>query len=96
MPDAQNKRIFDPAATHPRAELPARSAWSALPRLPGTRPQGFMPVEDLLKEMGLARRPAAAPFVAPLPPEQAEFSPPRPLRRAPVRFVRPDSAGGNG
>lgn len=67
---------FDPSLSHPRPDGPAaRPAGS-----------GFMPMAEALAEF--AAPPAAdAPLVAPHEPGTAEFQPPRPLRRAPVRFA---------
>ncbi len=85
------KKPFDLAATHPRPVL--RAAPAEAPRLPGNRPEGFVPMEVLLREMGLAAprdgRAAGtdAPLVAPHPADVAEFSPPRPLRRAATGFA---------
>lgn len=87
------KKPFDPASSHPRPVPRAAQpdTWAPPPRLPGDRPDGFVPMEVLLREMGLAapRRDAAAdaPLVAPHPADVAEFSPPRPLRRAETRFA---------
>lgn len=81
---------FDPASSHPRPTVRAAAAPPRLPQAEG----GFVPMEELLAEMGLAapKPPAEAPLVAPHGPEAAEFQPPRPLRRAPTRFahIRPD------
>ncbi len=78
---------FDLASSHPRPTLKAASPFA--PRLPSGQPAGFTPMADLLAEMGLAPRAPAAetPLVAPHGPETAEFSPPRPLRRAPTAFA---------
>lgn len=79
---------FDLASSHPRPTLKAASPFA--PRLPNAGPESFTPMAELLAEMGLTPRapqPAEAPLVAPHGPGVAEFSPPRPLRRAPTRFA---------
>jgi hypothetical protein len=89
------KKPFDLASTHPRPALHAAPSdpWANAPRLPGERPEGFVPMEVLLHEMGLAspRRTSAdgvaVPLVAPHPTDVAEFSPPRPLRRPATGFA---------
>ena len=84
-------KTFDLAATHPRPTIRAAQpdAWAAPPRLPGS--SGFVPMEVLLREIGLAapsgKGAADAPLVAPHGPDTAEFSPPRPLRRPAARFA---------
>ncbi|MGE4529475.1 MAG: hypothetical protein AB7D00_14005 [Rhodospirillaceae bacterium] len=87
------KKTFDLAASHPRPVLRAASAEAAPPRLPSARPEGFVPMDVLLREMGLAAGApdgrSDAPLVAPHPADVAEFSPPRPLRRPPTRFAAP-------
>lgn len=89
------KKSFDLAASHPRPVLRPSSAETAPPRLPSARPEGFVPMEVLLREMGLAAGASdarnEAPLVAPHPTDVAEFSPPRPLRRPPTRFAAPQS-----
>ncbi|WP_337997073.1 hypothetical protein [Oleispirillum naphthae] len=86
------KKTFDHAATHPRPVLRA-SAEATPPRLPSARPEGFVPMDVLLREMGLAAATpdgrSDAPLVAPHSTDIAEFSPPRPLRRPPTRFAAP-------
>lgn len=79
---------FDLAASHPRPAV--RTATPFAPPAPNPQPEGFTPMADLLREMGLPPRvpPAAeAPLVAPHGADVAEFSPPRPLRRAATRFA---------
>jgi hypothetical protein len=79
---------FDLASSHPRPTL--KSASPCAPRLPNAGPEGFTPMAELLAEIGLAPRTPAtaeAPLVAPHGPGVAEFSPPRPLRRAPTAFA---------
>jgi hypothetical protein len=85
---------FDLANSHPRPTLKAGSPFA--PKPAAAQPEGFTPMADLLAEMGLAPRPPAdaeAPLVAPHSPETAEFSPPRPMHRAPTRFahLRPET-----
>jgi len=85
------KKTFNLTATHPRPVLRSSNVESAPPRLPNDRPEGFVPMDVLLREMGLAADTPApreeAPLVAPHPTDVAEFSPPRPLRRPPTRFA---------
>jgi len=87
------KKPFDLTATHPRPVLRAATADAVPPRLPSERPNGFVPMEVLLREMGLtaakSERQDEAPLVTPHPTDTAEFSPPRPLRRPPTRFAAP-------
>ena len=85
---------FDLARSHPRPSLKSASPFA--PKIPIAPPEGFTPIADLLAEMGLTPRTPAtaeAPLVAPHGIDVAEFSPPRPLRRAPTSFapLRPDA-----
>lgn len=86
-------KLFDPSASHPRPTLRPSAAPPRLPSAAGA----FVPMEELLRDMGLAApvKPADAPLVAPHGPEAAEFQPPRPLRREATRFahLRDDDEG---
>ncbi|MBN2752435.1 MAG: hypothetical protein JXQ84_06970 [Rhodospirillaceae bacterium] len=90
------KKSFNLADTHPRPILHAAATdpHAAPPRLPDMLPSGFVPMDVLLRDMGLAPAQTSkrldqtvAPLVAPHATDIAEFSPPRPLRRPPTRFA---------
>ncbi len=79
--------ITDPA-------LLKQHAWQDHLPTPPDESSGFTDADALLRQMGLPplKKPQSTPsvdkpFVEPLPASAAEFSPPRPTRREPVRFA---------